>query len=287
LVLLQEVKYVATNKPVMMINLGGMWQKRRVHIHVSVVMGNQKSQDYLCGRKSINSQNAGRVHCSCMTSGLQAYNMVVGCCLANPDVISKLNKIAMTELNECLPGPAKTFSDTLPRSTTLEKREYKKALDFLNRRVKLARNILGRIYLMHPLRNAFDGVPFGANKHGILVATTEDHLHACESGIMLNLAEVAYGGLTQAESKVFEQIIWSKVTTCRSSVLSELPCGTTEKNCGNLTLCSHKEKVGIVYYLLLALHDKRGRSIFEQAQARQRQGTVHSQVERESKSGNM
>jgi hypothetical protein len=59
------------------------------------------------------------------------------------------------------------------------------------------------------LRNAFDGVPFGANKHGILVATTDDHLHACESGIILNLAEVAYGGLTQAESKVFEQIIHS------------------------------------------------------------------------------
>jgi hypothetical protein len=50
--------------------------------------------------------------------------------------------------------------------------------------------------------------------YGILVATTEDYLHAFESGIMLNLAEVAYGGLTAAESKVFEQIIWSKVTTC-------------------------------------------------------------------------
>jgi hypothetical protein len=182
-VLLQEVKYAATNKPVMMINLGGVWQKRRLHIHVSVVMGDQKSQDYLCGRKSINSGNAGRVHRSCMTSGLQASNMVAGCCLANPDVISKLNKIAMMELNECLPGPAKTISDTLPTSTTLEKCEYKKALDFLNRRVKLARNIHGRTYSMHPLRNAFDGVPFGANKHGILVATTEDHLHVCEGTI--------------------------------------------------------------------------------------------------------
>jgi hypothetical protein len=71
-VLLQEVKYAATNKPVMMINLGGVWQKRRLHIHVSVVMGNQKSQDYICGRKSINSGNAGRVHHSCMISGMQA-----------------------------------------------------------------------------------------------------------------------------------------------------------------------------------------------------------------------
>jgi hypothetical protein len=140
--------------------------------------------------------------------------MVASCCLANPDVISQLKEIAMTELNECLHGPAKTISDTLPRSTTLEKCEYKKALGFLNRRVKLARSILGKTYSMHPLRNAFDSVPFGANKHGILVATTEDHLHACESGIMLNLAEVAYGGLTQAESKEFEQIIRSKVTAC-------------------------------------------------------------------------
>jgi hypothetical protein len=57
-------------------------------------------------------------------------------------------------------------------------------------------NYVGRTYSMHPIRNAFDGVPFGANKHGILVALTEDDLHACESGIMLNLAEVAYGGLT-------------------------------------------------------------------------------------------
>jgi hypothetical protein len=105
---------------------------------------------------------------------------------------------------------------------------------------------------------------------GILVATTEDHLHACESGIMLNLAEVTYGGLTPAESKVFEQIIQSKVTTCRSSVLLELPCGMTKKNFGNLTLCSDKGKVGIIYYLLLALHDESGHSILQQAQTRQK-----------------
>jgi hypothetical protein len=114
----------------MMINLGRVWQKRRLHIHVSVVMGNQKSQDYIYGRKSINSRNAGRVHHSCMTSGMQGSNMVAGCCLANPDVISQLNKIAMTDLNECVPGQAKTITDTLPRSTTLEKHEYKKGIRF-------------------------------------------------------------------------------------------------------------------------------------------------------------
>jgi hypothetical protein len=49
-----------------------------------------------------------------------------------------------------------------------------------------------------------------------------------------------------------------------------LPRGTTKKNFGNLTLCSHKEKVRIIYYLLPALHDKCCHSIFEQAQTRQK-----------------
>jgi len=59
------------------------------------------------------------------------------------------------------------------------------------------------------------------------------------------------------------------VSACKSSVLSDYPRGTTKKNFGKLTLCSHKEKVGALYYLLLALHVKQGREIFEEAQSRQ------------------
>jgi hypothetical protein len=58
---------------------------------------------------------------------------------------------------------------------------------------------------MHPLRHAFDSMLFGANKHAILVASMEDHLHACELGILMNIAEVAYQILTPTESKGFEK----------------------------------------------------------------------------------
>jgi hypothetical protein len=44
-----------------------------------------------------------------MTSGLHASITVACCCLANPDVISQLNIIAMMELNESVPGPAMTI----------------------------------------------------------------------------------------------------------------------------------------------------------------------------------
>lgn len=62
-----------------------------------------------------------------------------------------------------------------------------------------------------------------------------------------------------------------QVTASKSSVLSEYPQGTVKKNFSKLTLCSHKEKVGILYYLLLGLHDKSGRAIFEIAKQRRQQ----------------
>jgi hypothetical protein len=109
---------------------------------------------------------------------------------------------------------------------------------------------------MHPLRNAFKDMPFGANKHGILVVTA---------------AKVAYKSLMAAKSKKFEWIICNKVTACKSSALSKYPCGMNKKNFSNLMHCSHQEKVGILYYLLLALHDQSGHAIFEEAKLRQQE----------------
>jgi hypothetical protein len=47
-----------------------------------------------------------------------------------------------------------------------------------------------------------------------------------------------------------------KVRGCKSIILAEYPRGTLKTDFGKLTLCSHKEKVGTVFYLLIALHDK-------------------------------
>jgi hypothetical protein len=99
---------------------------------------------------------------------------------------------------------------------------------------------------------------------------TDDHLHSCEAGIMMNLAEVAYHGLTAKELTEIEKIIQVKVMSGRSSANDDYPRGTVKSGFGKLTLCSHKEKVGSVFYLLLALHDKRGHEIIEKANKRQK-----------------
>jgi hypothetical protein len=73
---------------------------------------------------------------------------------------------------------------------------------------------------------------------------------------MLNLAEVAYGGLTDSKRSELKDLVWKDVLACTLSILAEYPCGTVKTNFGKLTLCSHKEKVGSVFYLLITLHNK-------------------------------
>lgn len=68
--LLQEIKGTCENKLVMMVSLGGAWQKRRLRVHIAAAMGGQKSRGCLRGRKSINSGDAGRAHRACMASAM-------------------------------------------------------------------------------------------------------------------------------------------------------------------------------------------------------------------------
>jgi hypothetical protein len=64
-------------------------------------------------------------------------------------------------------------------------------------------------------------------------------MHSFESGMILNLAEVSYHGLTKSEQKEFEKIIQAKVVSCWSSVLSDYPWGIMKKDFGGkLTLCT-------------------------------------------------
>jgi hypothetical protein len=77
--------------------------------------------------------------------------------------------------------------------------DFRLAIAHVGRVKKLAKAILNKTFSTHIHRSAFDGIDFGANPHGILGATTDDHLHSCEAGIMMNLAEVAYHGLTAKE----------------------------------------------------------------------------------------
>jgi len=278
-VLLEELTSVSRAKPVMWVNLGTHWEKRRLHVKTANILGDQKSQDYVCGRVAANNGSAGRIHrgCGCSvvehTIALANHESNVLPCGDPPtQAIKRLNDLALLDLSdEAEEGPVALLGDVLPPDESLQsRREHRSVVSFLRRVQKLAREILNDVFSMHPHRNAFDGIDFGANVHGVLVATGDDQLHASEAGVMLKLAVASYGGLTAKERTELEGIIRLMVMSSKSSASSEYPRGTVKEGFGRLTLCSHKEKVGSVFYLLLALHDPRGREIIEKAHERQK-----------------
>ena len=139
-----------------------------------------------------------------------------GCQKPPIEVLNRLNYLALMDVtDDAQSGPMAIVNKILPVDTAKQRREKKPVVQHMRRVNKLATGILNKVFSMHPHLNAFDGMDFGANKHGILVATVEDHLHSCEAGIMLNLAEVAYGGLTNSERSELEGIVRREVLSSR------------------------------------------------------------------------
>lgn len=191
--------------PIEEVNLGGIVEKRRLRIEVGIIMGDQLSQDCACGRKSSNKGGAGRVHRACMCSAVYASDASFDSCskLVNVDVVNALNDLALKPKDNI----CQTIENILPGVSGRDKRENKAAKDFVKRKVSLATALLGNPYTLHPLRSAFEGLSFGANKHGVFVASADDHLHSNEAGLLLNANHVAYHSMTKTEATVFEDAI--------------------------------------------------------------------------------
>ncbi len=68
--ILVDLEELQANPPIVELNLGGMKKRVRLILEVAFVMGDQKSQDNLCGRKLSNSGGAARIHRGCMGSFL-------------------------------------------------------------------------------------------------------------------------------------------------------------------------------------------------------------------------
>jgi hypothetical protein len=151
LVLLDEVKEVSKAKPMMWVNLGGIWKKKRLRIVLSVVLGNQKSQDFLCGRKAINNGSAGWVHHRCMASAVNSTavgpdSALHGGCQKPPiQVLNRLNDLALMDVNDnANSGPMALVQQLLPSGSTNQQKEKRLVVQHLCRVKRLSKNILGK-----------------------------------------------------------------------------------------------------------------------------------------------
>ena len=254
--ILTDLRGFQTSIPEMNVNLGGIRKTVRVHIHVATILGDQLSQDTVCGRIGNNTSTAGRVHRACMCSASHASDAVAQSCkeLIAVRLVDELNSAALLSTDAAL----EKIKEDFPSSTSASRKQIKIASDFIKVKVKLATKILAKPYSLHPLRNGFRGIKFGSNERNVFEATVEDHLHSMEAGVIMYANNVLYGSLTDAEGKKFDKNLRKIQSGSRSSLSTLYPHVKIKKNFNSQSLMTHKEKVGSLFNSLLGLHTSTG-----------------------------
>jgi len=265
--ILDELIELQRNPPELVFSIGGITYTKRLLLPVAFVMGDQMSQDKLCGRKAINAGGAGRIHRGCMCSQLHASSPRGGICQR----VNKENLLALTSLSRMTESEMKDIVrndiPTPPASTLVKEKQriQKKQLELLahhQRRTKFARTTLEKVYSMYPIKNAWNDVCFGSNDNGIYRATLDDPMHYCDSGSFSYLTQVAFLSMTTKERQEMEDIIKQYFKDKRSSVRDDFPHGKFTAGFSRTTLLTAGEKIGLVFALNMALGTAEGSALY-------------------------
>ena len=241
--LLDGLREAQKSPPRVMVKLkSGDMVERRAFLPVMVVMGDQLSQDTLCGRLKSNSGGAGRVHRNCMCSFLNI-----------DDPYHECKKVNLSQL-QLLTSHATISDDDISSKTSSSSSTAKQGRitrSFLLRQRSMFRSILRHPFTTHPITNAFDMIDFGSWSAGIHDATFDDFMHSVEAGMVAYVTETVYDGLTKKEKETVEELTRSLLDEQRSSVISNYPRWRLQPGFTRQTLMTSGERVGRVLALCL------------------------------------
>jgi hypothetical protein len=282
--ILESLEKYQRTPPLLHIRLFGQMVHVRPIFEVAFVIGDQLSQDHLCGRKKINSGGAGRAHRSC-NCGYET----AGCCEeqcqpVDQSTVRQLSSIIRqgeheeTRLELC--RKTHPIEDGLSPRDPLIKAVQKKRnslSSFLKVRASTARDILEKTFGLYPIENAWYKISFGSNANGIYLAAVDDPFHFSEAGLFEYLLRVAFKGLLPADAKRVEKYMREDFSA-RSSVRYDFPRGKFSPGFSNCTLLTGSEKVGLVYSLYLSLGTKRVADVFRSNILRQQNKYVDTGI---------
>ena len=253
-ILLEDLTHLQRNPPLLTLRLFGEIHRVRLILEVACVLGDQVSQDTHCCRKQSNAGGAGRVHWSCLASFIKADVAPPegGCTRLSKTLVGNLcDTVWSQEVEERREATLSAFHGE-------ERHKMSKVLDL---RSRVARDILGSVLTMYPIKNAWSNVSFGSNVNGIYRATLEDPMHYHASGLFSYLGEIAFKSLLPSEAKLVEQFL-REDASARSSNRCNFPKGKFSSGFTNCTLLTASEKVGVMYTLYHSLGTKRVADIY-------------------------
>jgi hypothetical protein len=265
--ILSGLRAAQTHPPLVRLTKNGVTKEMKVRLPIMLVLGDQLSQDTLCGRCKANSGGAGRVHRACMCSYLTVDDHLHNCVTVDQSLMKFMNDKALLSQQDFLHAIDREASivnkDKAKETSSLE-------MKYLRRHQQMYSKILNRPYTSHSINNAFDGIDFGAWQSGIYEATFDDFMHSAESGLMAYIGTAIFGGLQPKEKEVVEGQIRAVLIGPRSSLRKDYPRWRLQQGFSRQTLMTCSERVGNIMLLALSLHIPEISSNFEAAHRRQK-----------------
>ena len=253
-VILEGLRAAQQHPPLVRITLSdGTVVNRRARLPVMLVMGDQLSQDTLCGRMKANSGGASRVHRACMCSYINVDDSTKSCTTVSAELLSHLS-----------------FRATLSDEDLIEISEGDKtALSYMKRVRKMNSTFLEHPYGCYAIANAFSDIDFGGWSAGIYEATVDDFMHSTELGMIKSICSVVYDGLQKKEKEALESLITAKLGHIQSSVRANYPRWRLNEGFSSQTLMTASERVGSLLSLALCLHFAEVKEVIKNGHARQ------------------
>ena len=247
-VILEDLKGIhrplssSTLKPVpMRVRIG--WDVQIVHAYLPIayVIGDNKSNDFLCGKVAGHTLEAPRVTRSCDCPPSQADNPFFRC---NPVTLRTVDQ-AVKQLSL-----AHQANDQ-PRLERAERRATKRA-------VKEAEGVLhGQLYRYY-LDNAFSEVWFGRSRYGIHGHTPPDVLHSARKGHMARVLKLVVAAMGNEGKLMLDNQTTRLLCSTRFHARSKFPRTNFPRGFSNLTKLTASETVGCTFSLLLFMLTPQG-----------------------------
>lgn len=282
--LLQPLKDMQRNNPVMRFRRGDLVKSLRIVIPFAGMVGDNKSQDTIVARIVDYSKSSPRLSHRCLTEFSGSADSDHSCFLVSAKAVECLSMGALGCTYGCrtipddaagLPANRLAFA-SIPLSDNLDqwkafidtfttKKEKDANVRYRKVRQKLCVAMLHKVFGSHPVDNAFFGLDFGSNREGIFRATLTDILHTIEEGIIPKFLNVFYGLMGDSQRAKIDSLVelFFGEGQNRSSERPAYPKVGFLRGYTDLSRLSANERQGQLFVLSVLLQTKAGRTVLE------------------------
>lgn len=262
--LLSPLKTIQKENPIMLFRRNDTVQPLRILCPVISVLGDNLSQNALCGKVDNKFSSSVRMSRCCLTPFSHCDSIPHKCNRFPTELEHQLSMAAL--------GPTYGHQNASYRS-----RNFHPWLEFLNQphgsfsreqlillrdvRQQIADGILKKSLGSHCLLNAFTGIDFGSSSC-IHTSTAADIMHSLESGLVTAVTQILFQSFTPTMSASIDSLVETLFGSLhRSSLSHEFPRISFLRGFCSLTLLSSSERVGQLFVLALLLNTQEGSNL--------------------------